>query len=112
MVVLETVAKFWELLVRIRLTLAIAAGLLLCSNATIEIPELVHLTDDTSNDYSLVVFVKNSVTVIKGQVAHRELPASARVSLQSDAGCSSTHSLILPSQTSGDMLHLLCVQRT
>ena len=97
---------------RIRLTLAIAAGLLLCSLATIEIPELIHLADDTSNDYSLVVFVRNSITVVTGQVAHQEFPVSARVSLEPNAGSSSTHSLILPLQTSGDMLHLLCVQRT
>jgi hypothetical protein len=42
---------------RIKLILAIAVGLLFCSLATLEFPELLTLSDSTSNDFSLVLLV-------------------------------------------------------
>jgi hypothetical protein len=41
---------------RIRICFAVVVGLLFCTLATLELPELVNLSDDTSNDYSLTVF--------------------------------------------------------
>ena len=39
---------------RARLILAVLAGVLFCSLATIELTELIRLADDTSNDFSLL----------------------------------------------------------
>ena len=50
------------LLLRIKLPFAIVVGLLFCTLATMELPELINLVDDTSNDFSLIVFVKNAAT--------------------------------------------------
>jgi hypothetical protein len=52
---------------RIRVTLGLTVSLLFCTLATLEVPELINLTDDTSNDYSLVLFTANKVTVAKDQ---------------------------------------------
>ena len=43
--------------IRIKLIPAIAVGLLFCSLATLEFPELLTLSDNTSNDFSLVLLV-------------------------------------------------------
>jgi hypothetical protein len=97
---------------RINLTLAMAVGLLFCSLATMELPELVNLTDDTSNDFSLVVFVKNAVTIVKVQMHRQGRSALAGVRRRQAAAFFATRSPIQSFHTSGDPLHLLCVQRT
>ena len=97
---------------RIKLTLAIVVGLLFCTLSAMEVPELVKLVDDTSNDFSLLVFVKNSVTVVKTQVLHQSPPALADVRRPQAVASFPAYSLIHSFQTSDDTLHLLCVQRT
>jgi hypothetical protein len=100
------------LLLRIKLPFAIVVGLLFCTLATMELPELINLVDDTSNDFSLIVFVKNAATVVKVQMLRKGRPALADVQPRQATARFSTRSLIQTFYTLGDTLHLLCVQRT
>ncbi len=97
---------------RIKLTLATVVGLLLCTLATMELPELINLVDDTSNDFSLVVFVRNAVTIVKTQMLHERRPVLADVRRPQAAASFPAYSLIHTFQIADDILHLLCVQRT
>ena len=102
--------QYWGLLVRIQLTLALVVGFLFCSLATMEVPELVNLVDNTSNDFSLVVFVKNAPTAVKVRMRHQGRPG---ILPSQQPNAFRTHSSIQsPLQASDDVLHLLCVQRT
>ena len=97
---------------RIKLTPAIVAGLLLCTIVIIETPELIKLVDDTSNDFSTVVFVKNAVTVVKVRILGQGRPASEQVQHQQVPSFISAHSLIQTLHASDDVLHMLRVLRT
>jgi hypothetical protein len=103
---------FWGFLVRTELTLALVVGLLFCSLATMEVPELINLVDNTSNDFSLVVFVKNAPTTVEVRMRHQGRPGLPSVPRSRQPSVLRTHSSILSLQASGDMLHVLCVQRT
>ena len=95
---------------RLKLTLAIAFGLLFCSLAMLEFPELVSLTDNTSNDFSLVVFNRAGIATDAKRATERgasltllrHLPlfAAARLNFSSD------------SPREKNCLRLFCVQRT
>jgi hypothetical protein len=60
---------------RIRLIVATIAGLLFCTLAALEFPELVNLTDDTSNDYSLAIFPRSEGAAVQKQIA--DFPAGS-----------------------------------
>lgn len=97
---------------RIKLILATAVGLLLCTLATMELPELINLVDDTSNDFSLVVFAENTVVALKVQMLTQVRPARADIQPRQADEYFQSHSLIRTFRTSdNDMLHVLCVQR-
>ena len=97
---------------RIKLTLATAVGLLFCTLATMELPELINLVDDTTNDFSLVVFAESTVTAVKTRMLPQGRPALADIQPRQAAEYFQSHSLIPTSQASGnDMLHVFCVQR-
>jgi len=95
-----------------RLTLAAVIALLLCSLAIMEFPELVNLIDDSSNDFSLVVFAKDAPGVVKVRIYI--LPEKRRASSAPPypSIAASINRLIGPFRTSDGMLHLLCTQRT
>jgi len=100
--------------VRIRLTLATGAALLLCSLATTEFPELLNLIDDTSNDFSVIFFAKDAPTVVKIRICllpeeHRA-PSGPQHRFAT-ASVSTDRPLIRPFQASDGMLHLFCTQR-
>ena len=95
-----------------RLTLATVVGLLFCTLATMELPELINLVDDTSNDFSTVVFVRNAVTAVKTQILRKGRRVLANVRPPQSAASLPACSLIQTFQTSDVMLHMLCVQRT
>ena len=108
---------------RIKLTLAIVVGFLFCTLLAMEFPELVNLVDDTSNDFCLIVFVKNAVAVVKTQMKnavtavktemlHQRRLALADVRRRQAAASFPAYSLMQTFQTSDDTLHLLCIQRT
>jgi hypothetical protein len=100
---------------RMRLTLATAVAFLLCSLATMELPELVNLVDDPSNDFSLVMFAKDAPSAVKVRICL--LPQGRRASPGPQhrfaiTSISTNRPLIRPFQTSDGMLHLFCTQRT
>lgn len=51
----------------VRIKIAAIVVVLLCTVATLEFPELVKLTDDTSNDFSLTVARKIDVVTVAQQ---------------------------------------------
>lgn len=98
---------------RVKLALATVVGLLLCSLATMEFPELVNLIDDSSNDFSLVVFVKGAPTAVKvGVRTLHEERRSAPAGREAIFALLRTDLLIQPAQIAADMLDQLCVHRT
>jgi hypothetical protein len=97
---------------RIKLALAIVVGLLFCALVIRELPELINLVDDTSNDFSLVVFAKDAVTVVKIQTLPQGQPALADIQRRQAPLCFPTHSLIQNFRTPDDVLHVSCVLRT
>ena len=59
-----------------RVGFALIIGLLFCTLGTLELPELVNLTDNTSNDYSPSVFQNQQASIVKEtkQVPDETLP--------------------------------------
>ena len=97
---------------RVKLILATVVGLLFCTVATMELPELTNLVDDTSNDFSLVVFAENTVTAVKTRMLPQGRPVLADIQPRQADEHFQSHSLIRTFQASDDdMLHVLCVQR-
>jgi len=97
---------------RTNLLLTLVVGLTLCSLAMLEIPELLNLTDDTSNDFSLLVIRQSSPSVVINKtsgVRRTTTPIVWNWSLNPLV----VRTLILDSPSPHyDLLHLLCVQRT
>lgn len=95
-----------------RLSLFLITVLLVCAVSMLEFPELIQLVDNTSNDYSTVIFQKNASSTLAAQspdatrfVTFTLLPASSDARLVQAPACESLGSF-------PDLLHLLCVQRT
>ncbi len=97
---------------RIKLTLAIMVGLLFCALLVREFPELINLVDDTSNDFSLVVFAKDAVTVVKIQILPQGQPVFVDIQRRQAALRLPTDPLIQTFQTPDDVLRVSCVLRT
>jgi hypothetical protein len=100
---------------RLKLNLAIAIGLLSCTLATLEFPELVNLVDDTSNDYSLAVFAQSAPAAVTIKLRLNEsrpaLPeALSGIEYRQPVAYLSTDSSV--ARTTGDMIHSLCILRT
>jgi hypothetical protein len=95
---------------RSHLSLAVLVGLLFCSLAAIEIPELVHLTDDTSNDYTVMVSQSKTSAVKRGQQSDAGAIAASGSGL-SERNCAGRLFCGAVAR-SHDLLHLGCVQRT
>lgn len=95
-----------------RLGLTIIMGLLLCALPAREFPELLHLSDNTSNDYSTQVFQGKVSSAVRNQAP--DVPKSS-ISLHSFPRFSRFVMRRQVSESlasSPDFLHLLCVQRT
>ena len=102
----------FTLTMRRRVRVTIVMGLLLCALPTLEIPELLHLCDNTSNDFSTAVFQSKGPSVVRNEapdVPEGEtfvvaplpfLPLAAQYRFYGSLG------------SSVDFLHLLCIQRT
>ena len=94
---------------RTRLIFAIVVGLLFCTLTTLEFPELINLTDDTSNDYSLTISQSSSPGVLYNRTSdlNRETRRSARVDEPVVMDRTSARLYDAP-----ELLHLLCTRRT
>jgi hypothetical protein len=97
--------------VRIKFIVAIVAGILLCTVCTQEIPELLRLADDTSNDFSLIAVeevVPHTVEASERRADFTPTVASAKPRREATARFQSRG--FEPSID--DFLHSLCVLRT
>jgi len=98
---------------RIKATLLVTVGVLLCSLATIELSEFVRLLDDTSNDFTLVASQEAEGAVIRNQRSRvafdSVIPAFTRSDDNWFARRCASH---LPSLSNNDLLHSFCIHRT
>lgn len=97
---------------RAKITLALVAGLLFCTLSTLEFPEFLRLTDDTSNDF-LVTAVQETVPAVTESQAPRF--ESELISTSQCARCSGRAVRVdsrgfAPSV--GKIFHSLCILRT
>jgi hypothetical protein len=97
---------------RIKLAFAIVVGLLFCALVIRELPELINLVDDASNDFSVVVLAKDAVTVVKIHMVPQGQPVLADIQRRQAPLCFPTRSLIQNFRTPDDVLHVSCVLRT
>ena len=101
----------WARITRHRFCLALVVSILFCGLSSSEIPELARLSDDTSNDFTVVVVTKTSVSVsvnasfdtsvsaLQQNNDAVEYPVPSRISIR-------------PAQSPTGYLQLLCVHRT
>src|SRR5580704_15237849 len=95
-----------------RISLTIVMGLLLCALPTLEVPEFLSLTDNTSNDYSAPVFQGNGCSAAQNLapcVAQDTVFTNPPVEFAEPAAQPEPFGSV---DLSSDLLHLLCVQRT
>jgi hypothetical protein len=97
--------------VRAKLIFAILAGILFCTVSTLEVPELLRLADDTSNDFPVVSVQKVTPFAAKAQVRTRSLAAPPETAAPRTALNGRFQSRGFAS-TVDDFLHSLCTLRT
>ena len=99
---------------RVQYSVSFVVGLLFCTLALLEFPELLNLSDDTSNDYSLTISQSTTGGVAKER---RDMP----VTVKTGGKRIKNESPRLPgrfevrshrSHRGGDLLRLLCIERT
>ena len=93
-----------------RIVLTTILGLLFCCLITLEFPELLNLNDDTSNDYSLVIFGTNA-----GDVMQEQAPGFPPKTEFESHNKTKPIVHVQPHTSSfevTEVLHLLCIQRT
>lgn len=99
--------------VRSRICLALIVGLLFCSLGSLEIPELVKLADDSSNDFTIL----HSPQEIAAPMLAKQAPASLETPQEHAPGwisdpIDSVVVVALHPHASDQLIHLLCIQRT
>jgi hypothetical protein len=93
---------------RAKFIFATLVALLFCSLATLEITELFELTDDTSNDYSLVGTQQPSSAVVP-----QNLELQPKTNRTTETRWPTARPVPpSPSYHERDVLHLLCIMRT
>ncbi|MGD0963016.1 MAG: hypothetical protein ABSA57_03835 [Candidatus Acidiferrales bacterium] len=97
----------------IRFIVAIIVGLLFCTLATLEFPELLTLSDDTWNDYSLELCQGATSDVVERQA---DSPQAAVVG-ELERNIEVDHSVLPVGRyrslcDASDFLPLLCIRRT
>ena len=102
----------WARNTRHRFCLALVVSMLFCGLSSSEIPELARLSDDTSNDFTLVISTKTSVSV--PAIANSDGCVSAvQVQVEDAVEYSGPAAISVPyAHTSSGYLQLLCVHRT
>jgi hypothetical protein len=100
--------------VRVRVGLALIIGLLFCTLGTLELPELVNLTDNTSNDYSTSVFQEQKASSVKKRKQVPDVTLQA-VSPQPKGEWQKAWQIRYAQSVcaaQSDSLHLFCILRT
>ncbi len=94
------------------LLLTIMVSLMLCSLAMLEVPELLNLTDDTSNDFSLPVMRQSSPSIVINNAPGMGRIDSPLVSNWNFDPLTIRPVFLASPSPHHDLLHLLCIQRT
>jgi len=101
----------WACYTRHRFCLALVVSMLFCGLTSSEIPELTRLIDDTSNDFTVLVVARTSISV-----ATNVNPVSIVSAVQQNNDRLEYHLptsvSILNAQSPTGYLQLLCVHRT
>jgi hypothetical protein len=101
----------WACYTRHRFCLALIVSMLFCGLSSSEIPELTRLIDDTSNDFTVLVVTRTSVSVAVNvnpvSVVSVVQPSNNRVEYRLPSSVS-----VLDAQSPASYLQLLCVHRT
>jgi hypothetical protein len=95
---------------RPRFILVAVVSLLFCSLSTLETPELIKLTDDTSNDFSILIHRQETTESICNPAPIARLKVSRPRPVLDFAPVQLR--LVSSSRFSPDFLHFLCIQRT
>lgn len=99
--------------VRIKLIFGLAVVLLFCSLATLEFPELITLSDNTSNDFSVEVFGVSGIAPVAAKTTAPPQQALISEPLLSFFDDTDGHlGLASDSLHEKDCLRLFCIQRT
>jgi hypothetical protein len=98
---------------RYRICFAVIVGLLFCSLGSLEIPEMMKLVDDSSNDFTIL----HSPQEISAPVMARQAPTSfVSPQLQAPGWISETAEtgfvVVLHPHASDELIRFLCIQRT
>lgn len=99
---------------RIRLSLAIVVGLLFCTLAALELPELIRLADDTSNDFSLLAAQRETSALVSDSHLRQAtiLPARILRAWRVRKQPNERPRFVSSVRTAKESLHLLCALRT
>jgi|SRR5579862_5405109 len=98
---------------RTRAILLTTVAVLLCCLAASELPELIRLVDDTSNDFALASSQEAHATLIQNQGSRNvcdRIVATTTMPCYKGAPLPSVCSI--PSPATHELLHSLCIQRT
>jgi hypothetical protein len=98
-------------ILRVKLVLAMIAGMLFCTLATLEVPELLTLTDNTSNDYSLTAVQETSPPSVQRQAAESPRVRTFKISTPRRQSAARLQAVSFEPSV-GDFLHSLCILRT
>lgn len=99
---------------RTNFILALVTGLLFCTLATLEVPEFLSLTDDTSNDYLVMSAQETAPDTVQSEARH----VDSILAVASSAPVQSVSARVVSFQSRGsgpsvdDFLHSLCSLRT
>ena len=108
----KRVGMNWARHARHRFCLTLVVSLLFCALSSSEIPELARLSDDTSNDYTLVVSTK-TVAPIPAVIASSDAVLGTVPQVEDAVKYPGPSPISIPyAHTSPDYLQLLCVHRT
>jgi hypothetical protein len=98
---------------RLKVIFFIVVGLLFCSLATLETGEFLKLTDDTSNDFSLLnVEANSSSSIVRQAQESRPKAVPAPIQRRQPKQPKVRPAISGSSNASSDLLHVLCVIRT
>lgn len=98
---------------RSRICLVVTVGLLFCALGSLEIPELMKLVDDSSNDFTIL----HSQQEVNPPVVAKQTPASIDSPRLHAPGWNpepidTVVVVAVHPHASDQLIHLLCVQRT
>lgn len=100
--------------INVRVGLVLIVGLLFCTLGTLELPELVNLTDNTSNDYSTSIFHDQKASIVEEDKQVLDVTLQAIVPQPKSQPQTIWQMRYAQSvcAAQSDSLHLFCILRT